>query len=932
MKAGLPRATGMKAPFLFALAPLVGGILIAQRTALPEKWMAAGALLLLLGGAAALAARCRAGALLALGALFFCLGAALERREQHTFIDRAKATAFLGRAVETGDALRFEGITTSLPQPDPEDDTLEATVRVRRVWTGGAVVQTDFTADLKLHAASGRKDGWKRGDRVQAFARFSFPRGFLVSGTTPSWVYWHNRGVDLLASCKSPALFGTVPDDEPRPGTALAWRAARAGRLPVFGPPIAMAGQAARRLFALPGRLRDSLDELHLAAGACLEAHAPDPRTRDILLALLLGRNVESPELRDRWVDAGLYHILVVSGFHLTLIAGFLGGALRLLRLPRPVHHLALIALLGAYVAFVQAGVSLDRAFLAISLFLVGRMFHRAAGSLNALAMAAVLLLAANPWNLRDTGFLLTFASVFALVLVATPLETAFVRPVELAGRHLFSPGGDFSEGPDSRRGRRLRFTVEGLLPFRPRGWQPGFVRGTFQSLARLWKTFWTVTLSSLAVLFCLAPVLSTLHLPVSLQGLLSTLPALLLVWPVLILLLGLPVALLAAPGSAPAIVQAAAFLGRPLDALADAFARAPLFLPAPQGWAVAAAGGLALFALLGPKRRVWAAFAVMGALAVNLAGERPAPPDGLLVELLDVGEGEAILMRTPTGQAVLLDTGGMRPLPKKDGPPTGKGDLARRVLLPALLERGVTRLDALVISHFDTDHAGSAASLIRCFPVQALYVPDAGWRNHPPLAADVFRQALASGTACRLLGAAGEEAGDPDRETPERPPPARTEQELVFGGLRLRVLHPAPEAAETRANRLSLVMEADWGGTRLLLPGDIDKKVENALVSRGQVNPVTVLKAAHHGSKSSTGARLLAAAAPRFAVISCGPPHVFSHPSDATIQAFDERGIPWWSTYRCGEIRLRFRNGGVAPSFPALWAREEEWARFGFP
>lgn len=923
MTARPPRTTGMTAPGLFVLVPLTAGILAAQALSLPAGRLAAGALGLLAVSGVALVFRCRAAALLALGALFLTLGAGLERREQKRYLEGRQSFEAFRERMESGDGWRMEGVTTSLPLPDAAEGSVEATVSVETLWDRDGARSVAWPVQLRLYGADGLERPWRRGSRIRFLARLSPPRGFVDRGVRPAALYFHNRGILLAASCKSPQLVEFLPDEPD--GRTQYYSQARtlAGCLAELRPAAGLAARALAAAGSARSGIRAAMDDLYLRIDGLLDQEVADADTRDILKALLLGRDISSADVRDRWVDAGIYHLLVISGFHLTLIAAFLGGVLAMLRLPRPVHHLLLIALLRVYVDFVQAGVSVDRAFWVVTLFLLGRMLYREASLLNGTALAAVLLLAVNPWYLRDAGFLLTFVSVFALALLSSPVEKALTRPLDLASRNLFRPEVDLDDDVDHRRGRRCRFALE-RAHFRAPGWVG---RRSFVALAGgaafAWRGLCRAVVPSAAVLVLLAPLLAWLHLPVSVQGLVATLPALVLVWPVLILLLCLPVALLVAPGTAPLLVQAAARLAEGLGVVAERFSGDPAFLFPPAAWGVALFAAVAVWALHGRRRRLWAAAAATVAFAVLLAQAPVRAPGTFTLTMLDVGEGESILLRTPSGRALLLDAAGLRPVTRSKGPPVERADLARKVLIPHLLARGVPRLDALLLSHSDFDHAGSAPSLLRHFPVGCVCVSEAEWRNQPAAFAEVFRACRERDVPLRLLSAPGSGVGGgPAQDAGRRGPDASL---LVLDGLKLRVLHPAADFSERRSNRLSLVLEADFGGVKALLMGDVDRRVENPLLADGRIGPVHLLKCAHHGSRTSTSGRFLDAAAPRLAVMSTGPFHLFRHPSPEVCEALDERGIPWWTTRDRGEIELRFAGGGVFPSFPARWARDDE-------
>jgi competence protein ComEC len=229
---------------------------------------------------------------------------------------------------------------------------------------------------------------------------------------------------------------------------------------------------------------------------------------------------------------------------------------------------------------------------------------------------------------------------------------------------------------------------------------------------------------------------------------------------------------------------------------------------------------------------------------------------------VLDVGQGDAILLDPPAGEPILVDA----------GPPGSR--LTRR-----LRELGVESLAAVVITHDQSDHAGGLPELLEAVPTERLYhgVPDA----------DLRRAAIAAGASPLRLAEAGQ---------------------IVSGALRLTALWPPPEAAaggDDELNRLSVVLVADWLHFSILLTGDAEAEAVPL-----EPGPVDVLKVAHHGSDDPGLAALLDRAVPKLAVISVGE-NPYGHPTPGTLATLGRHEVPALRTDRDGEVEIEADSSG---------------------
>lgn len=283
---------------------------------------------------------------------------------------------------------------------------------------------------------------------------------------------------------------------------------------------------------------------------------------------------------------------------------------------------------------------------------------------------------------------------------------------------------------------------------------------------------------------------------------------------------------------------------------------------------------------LLGPPGLGLRRYALIALAAVVLAGAPPRPP--LQVTVLDVGQGLAVVVET--AQHVLVyDTGPAL---------SERFDAGAAIIAPYLRRRGWPRLDALVVSHEDLDHAGGAAGLAREYPPRRELRGGEGADEDPRI------------TSCR--------AG----------------QRWRWDGVDFRILHPRGD--EVRENDRSCVLLVEAGQVRVLLPGDIEAGAEARLLAAGAAPAaVTLLVAPHHGSKTSSSAQFVARMRPEHVIYAAGYRHHFGHPHAAVVARYRAQGAKAWHTAAEGALRFVWRDP-VQPAavevFAARRGRRHYW------
>jgi competence protein ComEC len=524
---------------------------------------------------------------------------------------------------------------------------------------------------------------------------------------------------------------------------------------------------------------------------------------------------------RDRYADAGLVHMLSVSGLHVGIIAlalELLGAALRL---PRAPTRVASLAILTAYVAAIGAPPPAVRAAVMLGVLLVSRLRQRPTSRWAILALGGAGPLLA-PATVLDLGWQLSVAGTAALV----------------AGGAL----------------------VRRVVPRAWRGWRRTIAAGVVISLV---ATVTTAPLVAWAIgrVALVGPATNLLADPI--MGLLQ---------PVLFVALCLPVAFVES-----LCADAAHALTTAFDAVARVGAAVPggVFAVTPSTSSALLAGVAAVAVLVAcasarPARAIGVGLSAITALVL-------APlvrPDRPFTELhvLDVGQGDAIALRTRRNRWVLVDAGRN----------WLGGDAGRSTVVPYLAHRGGS-LALFVLSHPHADHVGGAASVFAAMrPARFL---DPGYVGTTP----AYRDAL------------GEAARDHIPWQRVRPGDSLRVDEVTLTAL-------APEstwvAGLSDANLASTVLTARVGAIRFLFTGDAEGPEEDWLLSRDAgALAADVLKVGHHGSRTSTTSRFLGAVRPRLALVSVGAHNAYGHPSPEVMQALRDSGVQVLRTDRVGTI-----------------------------
>jgi len=595
---------------------------------------------------------------------------------------------------------------------------------------------------------------------------------------------------------------------------------------------------------------RRSLISWRSELGAALDRALPEPEA-SLAKGILLGDRDGIPrDLTEDFNRAGISHLVAISGSNVTIVAGLVVGSFSWLIGRRRASVAAMLIVLF-FAVFVGAAPSVLRAAVMGVVMLGAGVAGRPGSALGAVALAAALLTAWQPLAIDDVSFQLSFAATLGLVLLTRPLRAGIEAVLARV----------LPAGAASFLGENLAVTAAATLAVLP------------------------ITLASFGRVSLVA------------------LPANLLAVPAfaMIILTSAATAVLGyvSPGAGSLVGEVARLPLSYLVWVGRAFAGIPgASIEAGAGLSVAAAvaGGATLaLALLWLSRRraeeprpeaglrfgpaLTAAVLLLAFAAHTWSGVLVADGGRLSVSLLDVGQGDAILIRTPGGGTILVDGG-----------PSGR---ALAAALGRELPPRLHRLDIVVLTHAQDDHVTGLVEVLERYEVGAVLAS-------PRRGSSAAFRAWSDGLAQRSVPVHEAVAGE----------------WLSLGdGLRLQVLGPPSPLINGSAddvNNSSVVLRLVYGDVSFLLTGDLAAEGEAALLRAGDELRSTVLKVGHHGSEGSTTAAFLNAVGPEVAAISVGAENNFGLPSPTTQLRL--AGVPFYRTDLNG--RVRFESDGRR-----LWA-----------
>lgn len=579
-----------------------------------------------------------------------------------------------------------------------------------------------------------------------------------------------------------------------------------------------------------------------------------------ILTAMLLGEKGDmDADIKGLYQKSGIAHILAISGLHISLLGMGLYKLLRRSFVPPKICSACAAAVIFLYAVMVGWGSSVTRAVCMFVLLLLADILERSYDLLTGLAFAALVILIKNPHELTAAGFLLSFTAVLGIALLAD----VFSAP---------------AQGEDSKK--------------------------------HIWRIVWGPLSTSLSVQIMTLPVMLWFYYTISPYAVLLNLLVVPLMSGVLL------TAIAAVAVRIPLLLQLPAAFLHLIELSCKLFRNLPgwqLVVGRPKVWQIVLYY-LMLFGLLtarflcmhrekdknkksswikekNRKRigQIWWLWPLSMCAACLILLFPTRRMDAL--DMLSVGQGDCVVLRTQEGCCVLSDAG------------SSEKQIGRYRLLPYLKYNGIRHVNAVFLSHAHSDHYSAILELFESardegITVDALVLGSVAQGN------ERYRGIVgaALGCGCKVYY-------------------MRTGDTTAFGALQLSCVYEGGGQPVADENDESMVLYASLSGLTVLLTGDStqesDGRVLEELKKRG-ITSVMCLKTAHHGARTATGEELLEYIAPQAALISCGKDNSYGHPHTQTLERLAAAGARIYVTKDLGQIRLRrTRTGWQVEHYP---------------
>jgi competence protein ComEC len=895
MRAVPQQPTFLPHPLAVLAASLALGILVARFAIVPLKLFLVCGLVCSLATLYVYLKRRALASLWLLIFAFFFMGATLEALEKSgVAADRVERFYDEG-LIASGEPVEVMGVMTRAPEPAP--DGFYLSLHVERLRFKGN--ERDASGEVQLFAPvrdKGAKAEYEAlelryGARLRVMTQLSRAESFRNPGVSSLTEYLERRGVDASGIIKSPLLIERMDDE--RVFLPLDW------------------------LYEWRQRLLALIDEKFSI------------ETSGVLKAALLGNRYElSRGTSERFREGGTFHVLVISGLHISFIGGIIFFLMRRVTRKRVWQFAVSATFLWAYTLAVGAEVSVMRAALMFTLVALAPLLHRRARSLNALGCATIILLILRPVDLFDPSFQLTFLSVLAIISLAWPL---LERLQSIGAWH------PTRETPYPPQCARWLKQLSETLFWSEREWRREVSRSNFSY--KLFKTPVAATLERLhlqralryafgamvvsaSVQIVLLPVLVIYFHRLSFAALvLNILVGVLMALLALVALIALLVSQLSATLAAP-LFKTAEGLNWLMVHLVDPFSNAGLAsvrLPEYSGTAsiiyVLYYAPLIVLAIAlsrwNPLARIStkeqstslsyvkpryaaAALVVMFTLIVAHPLSAGRPDGRLRIDFLDVGQGDSALVTMPDGTTLLVDGGGRAQFRQskrgesedEETEPFERDarSIGEAVVSEYLWWRGLDRVDYILATHADADHIDGLNAIANNFHVRAGLVGRAPADD--PEFAQFAATARKQGVPISLVG-----RGDV----------------LHFGAVEVEVLWPTrtQDLSAASRNNDSVVLRLRFCNRVFLMTGDIEKEAETALTNTQDDLGCDVLKVAHHGSHTSSTETFVSATHPAYAIISVGLASPFGHPHREIVERWRASGAEVLTTGGRGTITV---------------------------
>lgn len=591
-----------------------------------------------------------------------------------------------------------------------------------------------------------------------------------------------------------------------------------------------------------------------------------------ILMAMVLGEEGGlTDEIREKFMAAGVTHILSISGSHLGLVAVLSFGLIRwmLFLLPERTYHrvtlymdpkkiaaILTVVPVTFYAFLAGAQTATMRSLIMILSAISAVIFNREGKLMHSLAAAALVILIINPQALFDISFQLSYISVLAVGYVV--LLWSEIRKSETGS---------------------IRKLIDSIILLIAISVSTGLATGPIVAFY-----FNQVSLIGVFSNVIVVPFAGFVVVPLGLStGVLSLFTNFLplasinqaasdIFYNIVKLFAGIPYAELRLP--APSVIFLFGYFMLVLSLALFISARL-LYISKPLEYTA------------GMPRRYIIGIIAGGAILIMSFSLHLFAPNHTRVTFIDVGQGDSCLIELSSKKRILIDGGGTY---------DNRFDIGKRVLAPFLWNRGIRQIDLVILSHPHPDHMNGLTYILRSFRVSEIWI--SGHDMHLPGCAEFMDAAAKSGASIRMV--------------------STMDGMHQIGGAMLTILHPAPDFRPAgrrpyqRENSRSLVIRADIAGKCFLFTGDIEADAETAILNSWADISCSVLKVPHHGSRSSSTPAFIAGTSPEIVVISAGARNWYGHPHPDVVAGWEGAGSRVYRTDRDGAVSIRISNGSL--------------------
>jgi competence protein ComEC len=846
-----PRGKAGRQPMLWAALDYAAGLWVGSYAWRPPIWWLVAVGVFAISAIHLRGARSRAASILGLAVLFFIAALAIQAKQStsaaadtlsSTDGDGAQITAHI---IREGD-LQVDGFGGNSQRVDMVSEQITEGISSRAAQIG---------MRLRVYGKGETAQLFHYGDRMRFRAKLSAPRNYRNPGAFDYAGYLAENGINALGSVKQNDIH-------------------------------LLDGFAGNRFELWRTRMHHSVVE---------KVRQLWPESQSGLMeAVVIGEEefISRPTRVD-FQRSGTYHVLVVSGMNVTILAlsGF--WLLRKLRAGEVAASLLTAGLTISYAALTGLGSPVWRAALMLVVYFAARFMYRQKSMTNAIGAAALVLMIVTPQILFGASFQLTFLCVWLVAAIGVPLLERTTQPYVRGLRDLASQGYDVHLPP---RVTQLRLDIRMIagrkIPLIGLRILIGFAIGACE----------LIMVSAVMQAGLALPMAYYFH-RVTTVGL----PANLLTIPLLEILMPSALAALIvgyvwlAPAKMLAFVAGLALNGvagtvQHLGGLRIADTR----VPTPQLTVMITSAVAIALAMILIRRRwllAWVGLAAMFATAVWVCLIPSSPrirKNALEITAIDVGQGDSILAVLPDGKTILIDAGGL------PGWVHSELDMGEDVVSPYLWWRGFSHLDVVALTHAHADHMGGIPAILDNFHPKELW-----------FGGDVAQSPELRGIvdAAQKMNVAVVQHAEGDN--------------VQIGGARIRVLAPPfemhndPLGKRPGRNDQSLVMKISYGKTSALLEGDAERATEEKLTHEHP--EADLLKVAHHGSATSTLPELLHAVRPQFAVISVGARNVYGHPRYEVLERLQSAKVSTYRTDLDGATSFYLDGSTVSATAPTL-------------